>query len=144
MKKVMLVGRTYAGKTTLCQYLRGEALKYKKTQAIEILGKELIDTPGEYLERRGLYRALQVTSTEADVIIFVQDATADGSMFAPMFTSMFTKPVIGVVTKCDAASEEQIVLAKKYLEGAGAKKIFLTSAVAGEGMEDVIQYLEDH
>ena len=63
------------------------------------------------------------------MIIFVQDATADGSMFAPMFTSMFTKPVIGVVTKCDAASEEQIGLAKKYLEGAGAKNIFLTSAV---------------
>lgn len=142
MKKVMFVGKTCSGKTTLCQYLTGDALRYKKTQAITILGGELIDTPGEFLERRGLYRALQVTSVEADVIVFVQDATAGESMFAPFFSTMFTKPIIGVVTKCDVASEIQKEQAVKYLKNAGVEKIFITSAVAGEGMDAVIQYLE--
>ena len=34
-----------------------------------------IDTPGEYLENRGMYKALVVRGVEGDVIVFVQDAT---------------------------------------------------------------------
>ncbi len=43
-----------AGKTTLCQYINQEDLKYHKTQTIEIINDNIIDTPGEYLERTHL------------------------------------------------------------------------------------------
>ena len=57
MKRLMLIGPSQCGKTSLTQGLRGEALHYKKTQAIE-WSPMAIDTPGEYLENRCLYSAL--------------------------------------------------------------------------------------
>jgi len=43
----MLFGRVGAGKTTLTQALRGEEIKYYKTQYVNYLDT-VIDTPGEY------------------------------------------------------------------------------------------------
>ena len=40
-------------------------------------------------------------------------------MFPPLFCSMFSgKPCVGIVTKADLASEEQIERAKQYLKDA--------------------------
>ena len=47
MKKIILIGRVAAGKTTLTQALRGEEIKYYKTQYVNYLDT-VIDTPGEY------------------------------------------------------------------------------------------------
>lgn len=58
MKRLMFIGPSQCGKTSLTQSLRGEALHYKKTQAIE-WSPMAIDTPGEYLENRCLYSALR-------------------------------------------------------------------------------------
>ena len=49
--KLMLVGKTGVGKTTLTQRLNKEKLEYKKTQMVDYIG-EIIDTPGEYIENR--------------------------------------------------------------------------------------------
>ena len=51
MKRIILVGPTASGKTTLCQRLNGLEQVYKKTQAIEVVNCT-IDTPGEHLEHR--------------------------------------------------------------------------------------------
>ena len=141
-KRVMLIGRSGSGKTTLCQYLNNEALRYRKTQTVEIVNGAMIDTPGEYLERRNLQRALLVTSADAELIVLVQDATEQGTMFPPAFTSVFAKPSVGVVTKCDLAKPEQIERAKKYLEMAGAEKVVATSSMSGEGMPALTELLE--
>ena len=95
MKKIILVGHVACGKTTLCQCLNGMEMKYKKTQALEII-HETIDTPGEYVERRSLFRALVVTSTEAEQALFVQDASQERFMFSPGQSSAFPIPVAGV------------------------------------------------
>ena len=57
MKKIILMGRVAAGKTTLTQALRGEAIRYQKTQYIHH-DDVVIDTPGEYAENAVLGRAL--------------------------------------------------------------------------------------
>ena len=56
MKKIILMGRSEAGKTTLTQALKGEKITYKKTQYINHYDV-IIDTPGEYLysSRSGIY-----------------------------------------------------------------------------------------
>ncbi|MCI6174914.1 MAG: EutP/PduV family microcompartment system protein, partial [Clostridiales bacterium] len=57
-KRIILIGRSTAGKTTLCQRLNHEELNYCKTQTVQIINRNMIDTPGEYLERRGFRGAL--------------------------------------------------------------------------------------
>lgn len=141
-KRLMFIGRSTAGKTTLCQYLGKQDLQYHKTQTVQILNGHMIDTPGEYLERAHLRNALQVTSADADVIVLVQDATENGTKFPPAYSSSFCKPTIGIVTKTDAATDKQIQDAESYLIMAGARKVFQTSSVAGTGFESIFEYLE--
>ena len=109
-KRMILIGKTAAGKTTLCQYLTHQDLVYHKTQTIAVMGGQFIDTPGEYLERVRMRGALSVTAADADIILFVQDPTAKEKMFPPAYAGSFAKPVVGIVTRravkrCDGASE---------------------------------------
>ena len=61
MKKLILIGRSESGKSTLIQALRGETLHYHKTQYVGY-GDFIIDTPGEYAEDKHLGGALAVYS----------------------------------------------------------------------------------
>ncbi len=140
-KKLILIGRTTAGKTTLCQYICREDLQYAKTQAVQIFKDSLIDTPGEYLEIRHYRGALHVTSSDADVIALVQDPTEEGTMFPPAYAGSFAKPAVGVITKQDMATPEQIERARQHLLAAGAQKVFVTSSVEGTGFEALYDYL---
>lgn len=103
-KRIILIGRSTAGKTTLCQRINHEDLAYHKTQTVQIVNQTMIDTPGEYLERRYFRGALMVTATDADIIVLVQDATENGTMFPPAYNTQFAKPTLGVVTKSDLAT----------------------------------------
>ena len=53
MKKLLLIGRSGCGKTTLTQALRGEKVHYQKTQGM-VFEDFLIDSPGEYAENHDL------------------------------------------------------------------------------------------
>lgn len=141
MKKMMLLGQSGSGKTTLCQKLHEQAVAYKKTQAVETF-QHAIDTPGEYIENRFYYKALIVTSVDADVIGLVQDCTASENYLPPSFASAFTKPVIGIVTKIDGATDAAIAKAKEQLREAGATTIFEVSAVEEVGLEELKSFLK--
>lgn len=140
-RRIILIGNTGAGKTTLCQFINHEELKYHKTQTVQIVNQSIIDTPGEYLAYRYFRGAMMVTACDADVVVLVQDASAPGSMFPPSYASLFGKPALGVVTKADLATEAQIEKAKEYLTTAGASKLFVTSSVAGTGFGEFLQEL---
>ena len=142
--RLMFIGKIAVGKTSLCQRLSHEELVYRKTQTVQVLTSDvnMIDTPGEYLERRMFRGPLMVTAMNADLILFVQSALDEQTMFPPNFTTMFPKPCIGVVTKCDAAEEEQILKAEKFLEYAGIKKSFRVSNVTEEGVPALVEYVE--
>ncbi len=142
-KKLMLVGKSRAGKTTLTQYFTDQQLSYHKTQTVQVVNGHFIDTPGEYLEQRGFYGALSVTAADADVVALVQSATEEGTMFAPGFGLMFCgKPIIGIITKVDIANEEQIERAENYLVDAGAEISFKVSTITGQGMTKLDKWLE--
>lgn len=141
MKKVMLAGTVACGKTTLCQRLNGLDQTYKKTQSLEVVGTT-IDTPGEYLEHRAFLRGLVVTSSEADLVLFLQDATQERFMYSPGMAGMFPVPVAGVVTKADLATDKQLRDAREMLELTGASPIFTISSVTQEGMEELVAFLE--
>lgn len=80
MKRIMLIGPSQCGKTSLTQCMRGEALHYQKTRAI-VWSPTTIDTPGEYLENRCLYSALLASACEANIIALVLNADAPWSPF---------------------------------------------------------------
>ena len=142
MKKVILIGNVACGKTTICQYLNGMDLKYKKTQVIEVYNTT-VDTPGEYLENRAYLGSLMVTSGEVEQVLFVQDASRDQYYFSPGQSGAFGMPVAGVVTKIDIATPRQVADAKELLELAGADPIFIVSPVTGEGMDALAAFLQD-
>lgn len=120
--KIMLVGRTGSGKTTLTQKINGEGIRYQKTQMVSYK-QDIIDTPGEYIENKFYYRALTVIASGADVIVFVQSATDEETFFPPNFSTMFTgKEIIGVVTKKDLNAD--LKTAEKFLKCAGAEEIY--------------------
>ena len=141
--KLMLIGRSMAGKTTLCQFLMNEQLKYRKTQTVQVFNHNLIDTPGEYVERRGFRGALSVTAADADVIVMVQAANDKTTFFPPGYSTNFTnKPCIGVVTKADLADEKGTADAVKILRLAGAGEVYITSSYEGTGFEAFLSALE--
>lgn len=137
--KIMLIGPSAAGKTTLIQRLRDCEIKYDKTQTIEYTGN-FIDTPGEYMQQRGYWGSLTVTSHDADVIGLVQDSTSEDCWFSGGLTSKFEKPVVGILTKIDREDSNQ-QQGRAYLELAGCHTIFPVSSYTGEGVDALSESL---
>jgi len=140
MKRMLLIGRTGCGKTTLVQAVNRLEKVYRKTQAMEF-HTNLIDTPGEYVENRFFYRALLVASAECDIIALVQACGDEDCIFPPGFASGFPKPVIGIITKTDLEGCRKAEAAR-HLERSGAKEVYAASSVTGEGVETVRKLLE--
>ena len=141
MRKIMFIGRSEAGKTTLTQAMKGNTITYHKTQYVNHYDV-IIDTPGEYLQSKNLISALAVFTAEADVIGLLMDATEPFSLYSPNLTPVCNREVVGVVTKIDRWAA-QPVRAAAWLELAGCKKILYTSAYTGEGIADILSYLKE-
>lgn len=133
MNKIMLIGRTGSGKTTLTQKLNNEIVSYKKTQAVSYKSK-IIDTPGEYVENKMFYKSLLVLSADAKTIILIQAANDEDTLFPPRFSTMFPrKDIIGIVTKADI--NPNTARSERILFEAGAKEVFKIGFDDKEGLE---------
>lgn len=141
MKKIMLLGRVAAGKTTLTQALRGEEIKYYKTQYVNYLDT-VIDTPGEYTERRETSGALALYAYEADVVGLVLSANEPYSIFSPCLTSMVNRETIGIITGIDKP-DANVERVERWLRLAGCKKVFPVSSITGEGIEALANFLRE-
>ena len=141
MRKLILMGRVAAGKTTLTQALRGEQLHYCKTQYINYTDT-IIDTPGEYTEIARLGAALALYAYEADVVGLVIGADEPFCVFPPNCTCMVNREVIGIVAGIDRprANVEQ---ATRWLRLCGCERIFPVSSYTGEGLDAIIAYLSE-
>lgn len=141
MKKIVLMGRSECGKTTLTQALRGEKIRYHKTQYVNHFDV-IIDTPGEYAQTKQLGYALALYSYEADVIGLLLSATEPYSLYPPNITCMANREVIGIVTKIndDRANAQR---AKRWLQLTGCKKIFFVDSKDYEGIPEILEYLKE-
>jgi ethanolamine utilization protein EutP len=138
MKKTLLIGRHGVGKTTLKQALRGEKIRYEKTQYM-LYEDWLIDSPGEYAEVHGLSAALAIYSYEADVVAMLISADDDYSLFPPNCTQMINREVIGIVTKVDKAPPQK---AESWLKLSGCEKVFHVDSHTGKGIRELKTYLK--
>ncbi len=134
MKKIILVGRSEAGKTTLTQAMRGEQIKYQKTQYTNY-HDVIIDTPV-------LAGALALYSYEADVVGLLLSAREEYSLYSPNITCLVNREVIGIVTQIDHIDAHP-GRAIEWLKLAGCEKIFLVSAYNGVGIRELLEYLDN-
>lgn len=141
MKKIILMGRSECGKTTLTQALRGNNITYHKTQYVNHFDV-IIDTPGEYAETKVLGRALALYSYEADVVGLLINATEPYSLFPPNIAPCVNREVIGIVTQIDK-SDANAAQAEEWLRLAGCEKIFHVSSYTGEGIGEILEYLRE-
>ena len=141
MKKLFLMGRSEAGKTSLTQALKGEELRYVKTQ-YTTTEDNTIDTPGEYAESKHFSVGLACFSFEADVIALVQAADEPFNLFGEGLHSFILRPLIGVITKIDSPYAN-IPMVRQWMENAGCERIFLVNNATGEGVSELLEYLEE-
>ena len=141
MKKIALMGRSEAGKTTLTQALKGEKIHYHKTQYVNNFDV-IIDTPGEYAQTHGLGHALALYSYEADIVGLLVASNEPYCLFPPCCTSMANREVIGIVTKIHAP-DARLELAASWLRLAGCKKIFYVDSKSHEGIPEILEYLRE-
>lgn len=141
MKKLFLMGRSEAGKTSLTQALKGEELHYIKTQYTNTQD-DTIDSPGEYAESKRFSVGLACFSFEADVIAMVQAADEPFNLFGPGARSFILRPLIGIITKIDSPYAN-VPMVKQWLINAGCEKIFLVNNVTREGIDELMEYLRE-
>lgn len=132
--KILLIGGTGAGKTSLKLRMSSETAKATKTQVLTY-DSTFIDCPGEYLEIPRYYHVLIDASHMVSEIWALQDAKGFRAIYPPCFTKVFNKPVVGIVTKIDLPDADSLK-AIALLKHAGIEDpIYLTSAVTGAGYE---------
>ena len=141
MKKLFLMGRSEAGKTSLTQALKGEELHYVKTQYTNP-NENTIDSPGEYAESKCFSVGLACFSFEADVVAMVQAADEPFNLFGPGGRSFILRPLIGIITKVDSP-HANIPMVRQWLVNAGCERIFLINNVTREGIDELMEYLSE-
>ena len=141
MKKMFLMGRSEAGKTSLLQVLRGEELHYIKTQSV-IADGDIIDTPGEYAESKRFSLALACFSFEADVVGLVQAADEPFNLFGASLHCFIQRPLIGIITKADSP-RANVPMIRQWMENAGCDRIFSVENSTRKGVEELIEYLKE-
>ena len=98
MRRILLIGRSESGKTTLKQVLRGENITYKKTQYVSQYDC-VIDMPGEYAENLDLAHTIDLYAAESDVVGIVLSATEPYSLYPPNITPLGNRDEVGIVKK---------------------------------------------
>lgn len=141
MKKIILIGRSEAGKTTLTQALRGETITYHKTQYVNRFDV-IIDTPGEYIQAKNLGNALAMYAFESDVVGLLISAREPYSLFPPAVTPVCNRDVIGIITQINSEGAN-VELARRWLTLAGCTTIFEVDSKTGEGVSDIYEYLRE-
>lgn len=141
MKKIILMGRSECGKTTLTQALKGEHITYHKTQYVNYFDV-IIDTPGEYIQKKSLGYALALYAYEADVVGLMLSATEPYSLYPPNITCMVNREVIGIVTKIHEKNADP-ERAAGWLRLTGCRRIFFVDSTKQEGIAEILEYLKE-
>ncbi|MGI6056813.1 MAG: EutP/PduV family microcompartment system protein [Bilifractor sp.] len=141
MKKIVLMGRSEAGKTTLTQALKGKKIEYHKTQYVNNYDV-IIDTPGEYAQTKWLGHALAMYSYEADVVGLLLSSIEPYTLFPPCCTAVCNRDTIGIVTKINHP-QGNVERAAGWLRLAGCRNIFFVDSRTGQGIPEILEYLRE-
>ncbi len=139
-KRIMVVGPTQSGKSTLTNILNASSRPLKKTQDV-IYGSNTIDTPGSYLENASMYKYLIATAQGASHVIMLVDQARPTEVYPPGFAKSFTCPVIGVITKIDLAPENSGLCLQQLKRIGISEPYFRVSLTDHTGVKALRDYL---
>lgn len=138
-KRIMIIGPTKSGKTTLANALNDYKGPLRKTQDI-IYGKNTIDIPGSYIENTWMYKHLIATSQDASHVLMLIDQSKCENVYSPGFAKAFRCPVIGVITKTDLMVENE-ELCYKQIKQIVVPAYYKISVSSGTGLVELKEYL---
>lgn len=139
-KRIMVIGPTNSGKTTLIHELNEEKRPLKKTQNL-IYGKNTIDVPGAYIENPWMYKYLISAVQDASHILILIDSSVSAAVYPPGFAKVFRCPVIGVITKTDLKSENMDMCIQQLKQIGIEEPYFKISVHHGEGINELKEFL---
>lgn len=120
-KRIMIVGSRKSGKSSIANCINDVNRPLNSTQDV-IYGAYTMDTPSAYLEVPYNYKFLVALGQEANVLLCVIDATEDAKVYPPCFVDSFNAVHVGVITKVDQATEEQLEYAKRVVKEIGVEE----------------------
>lgn len=139
-KRVMIVGASQSGKSTLANILNEATRPLKKTQDV-IYGKNTIDTPGSYIENAYMYKYLIATAQTASHVLMLVDQSRPIEVYPPGFAKTFTCPVVGVVTKTDLAPQNANLVSQQLKRIGVLEPCFWIALKDNRGIEALKDYL---
>lgn len=139
-KRVMVIGPSRAGKTTLVNELNDYDGPLRKTQDT-IYGKNTIDVPSSFVEVPWMYKHLIALSQDASHILLLVDQSNPTEIYSPGFAKVFRCPVIGVMTKGDLKPENEELCAKQLKQIGVSEPYFKINSKEREGQEALKTYL---
>ena len=139
-KRVMVIGPTRCGKTTLVNALNDYDGPLRKTQDM-IYGVNTIDVPGSYIENPWMYKHLIAAAQDASHVLILVDQSRCGNMYSPGFAKAFRCPVIGVITKIDLMPENEELCLRQLANIGVSEPYYKISASSGVGILALKEYL---
>jgi len=140
-KRVMVIGPTGCGKTTLVNALNDHDGPIRKTQNI-IYKDKTMDVPGAYIENAWMYKHLIAAAQDASHVLILVDQSRNDDVYSPGFAKVFRCPVIGVIAKCDLSAENEVLAIQKLKKLGIAEPYFKISVSDRTGIEALKEYLE--
>ena len=140
-KRVMVIGPTHCGKTTLVNELNDYDGPLRKTQDT-IYGEKTIDMPSSYVAIPWMYKHLIATAQNAaSHILLLVDQSNPVEIYSPGFARVFRCPVIGVITKCDLKPENERVCLRQLKQIGVKEPYFKISVPEGIGVGALKAYI---
>ncbi|SKA76004.1 ethanolamine utilization protein EutP [Caloramator quimbayensis] len=139
-KRIMVIGPTKCGKTTLVNSLNDYDGPLRKTQDV-IYGKNTIDVPGSYIENTWMYKHLIAIAQDASHVLILIDQSNCTDVYSPNFAKAFICPVIGVITKVDLMKENEERCIRLLKQIGILEPYYKISVPGGIGITDLKEYL---
>lgn len=132
-KRIMVIGPTNCGKTTLVNALNDEERPIRKTQNI-IYGKNTIDVPGSYIENTWMYKYLISAVQDASHVLILVNQSNCVEVYPPGFAKVFRCPVIDVITKVDLMPENESLCIRQLKQIGVTEPYYNISIPFGKGI----------
>ncbi|WP_330640601.1 EutP/PduV family microcompartment system protein [Anaerovorax odorimutans] len=136
----MVVGPKGCGKTSLVNAINDYDGPLRRTQDT-IYGPKTIDVPSAYIENAWMYKHMIALAQDAWCILALVDQSRCAEVYSHGFARAFRCPVIGIISKCDLAPENEATCIKQLKMIGAEEPYFRISCPNHIGIEELKRYL---